>query len=41
MHNDLLKVLVTESQIANRVVDIAEEITKYYKGEALNSYLLV
>ena len=34
MHNDLLKVLVTESN-ANRVVDIAEEITKYYKGKPL------
>ena len=35
MHNDLKSVLVTESQIANRVVDIAEEITEFYRGKLL------
>ena len=35
MHNDLLEVLITESQIANRIVDIAEEITAHYRGRPL------
>ena len=33
MHNDLLRVLVTESQIANRVVDIASDVIPSSRGE--------
>lgn len=33
MHTDVKKILITEEQLANRIVEMGQEIAKDYKGE--------